>query len=83
MATTESNGVIRSAVPEDAATSAAVLHDAFIEFKESDTAEAFTTTTPSREQISRRFAAGPIWVAERDGVMRRVSIKNRKPCASN
>ena len=54
---------IRRATPEDAATIAALIHEAFAPFEAQYTAEAFAYTTPPADVISGRFAEGPIWIA--------------------
>lgn len=54
---------IRMALPADAAEIASVLHECFIEYENSYTAEAFAATTPTAESIQARLNEGPIWVA--------------------
>ncbi|MGB7068835.1 MAG: GNAT family N-acetyltransferase [Pyrinomonadaceae bacterium] len=58
---------IRLATPEDSASIAVVLFEAFSAFREHYTPEAFEVVTPSAEVIAGRFDEGPIWVAEIEG----------------
>jgi GNAT superfamily N-acetyltransferase len=58
---------IREASPVDAESIAALLKAAFLEFEPLYTPGGFRATTPASDEIGRRFAEGPIWVAERDG----------------
>jgi ribosomal protein S18 acetylase RimI-like enzyme len=51
------------AVPEDAPSIAAVLHESFVEYQPLYTREGFAATTPTSEQIQARLKEGPIWVA--------------------
>jgi putative acetyltransferase len=60
---------IRRARPEDSAAIAAVLREAFAEYKDLYTEGGFAATTPNEEQILRRMQEGPAWVALRDGVV--------------
>jgi ribosomal protein S18 acetylase RimI-like enzyme len=60
---------IRTAVPDDAPAIAALLREAFAEYRAAYTAEAFAATAPACEQIQRRLDEGPVWVAVRDGVI--------------
>ena len=60
---------IRRAGPSDAESIAAVLREAFVEYKAAYTAEAFAATTPSGEHLQSRMDEGPMWVAVRDGVI--------------
>jgi GNAT superfamily N-acetyltransferase len=54
---------IRRAVPDDAASIAQVLREAFVEYEEFYTREGFAATTPGPEQIGNRLREGPAWVA--------------------
>jgi GNAT superfamily N-acetyltransferase len=54
---------IRRAEPSEAAAIAAVLAEAFAEFKMLYTPGAFAATTPDVAVIAQRFAEGPLWVA--------------------
>ena len=58
---------IREALPVDAESIAALLKAAFLEFEPLYTPGGFRATTPATDEIGRRFAEGPIWVAEQDG----------------
>jgi putative acetyltransferase len=58
---------IRAATPADAAAIASVLADAFVEFQDLYTPDGFRATAPRRDEVERRFADGPIWVAEVGG----------------
>ena len=55
--------LLRRAVPQDAAAIATILREAFAEFKNDYTPEAFEIVTPAAEEIVSRFTEGPIWVA--------------------
>jgi GNAT superfamily N-acetyltransferase len=57
---------VRRADPDDAEAIAAVLRSAFASYESSYTPAAFAATTPSSEEIARRFGEGPIWVALMD-----------------
>ena len=57
---------IRLAGPDDAPAVAAVLLEAFVEFKALYTDEGFAATTPAGEEILNRLKEGPIWVAVRN-----------------
>lgn len=57
---------IRTAVPDDAASIASVLHESFVEYQSSYTPEGFAATTPAPNQIQARLGEGPMWVALRD-----------------
>jgi ribosomal protein S18 acetylase RimI-like enzyme len=57
---------IRTAVPADADGISALLRDAFAEFEPLYTPGGFAATTPDVTEIVRRFAEGPVWVAEMD-----------------
>jgi putative acetyltransferase len=50
------------AVPDDAPSIAAILHESFIEYRSSYTPEAFTATTPAVDQVQNRMREGPMWV---------------------
>jgi N-acetylglutamate synthase-like GNAT family acetyltransferase len=58
---------IRLATPEDSASIAEVLHEAFLPFRKHYTAEAFAVVTASADVIASRFVEGPMWVAELNG----------------
>ena len=58
---------VRLAVPSDAEAIAEVLFEAFSVYRENYTPEAFEIVTPSVDEIKRRFAEGPRWVAEISG----------------
>jgi ribosomal protein S18 acetylase RimI-like enzyme len=68
-AASEMDREIRRARPADAPAMAAVLAEAFAEFKTQYTPGAIAATAPSAEVIAQRFAEGPQWVAEADGVI--------------
>ena len=63
----ESGIHIRRATGDDAASIAAVMHTAFVEYESAYTPEAFAATTPILEQIQHRMSEGPMWVALKDG----------------
>ncbi|MGQ0642967.1 MAG: GNAT family N-acetyltransferase [Gemmatimonadaceae bacterium] len=58
---------IRLATAQDAESVCATLHDAFAQFEPLYTPAGFRATTPAASEIERRFAEGPIWVAESAG----------------
>jgi N-acetylglutamate synthase-like GNAT family acetyltransferase len=58
---------IRLATPADASEISRVLLEAFSIIREHYTAEAFNVVTPKTDEIEKRFAEGPTWVAEIDG----------------
>jgi putative acetyltransferase len=60
---------IREALPADADSIASVLEAAFLEFRPLYTPEGFSATTPTADEIRSRFAEGPIWVVELDGLI--------------
>jgi len=55
---------IRLAEEHDAEAISATLRAAFAEFETLYTPAAFSATTPTTDQITERFAEGPIWIAE-------------------
>jgi len=57
-----SNILIRNAVMDEAAAIAAVLYQAFVEFEPYYTPAAFAATTPTSDQIQKRWSEGPVWV---------------------
>jgi GNAT superfamily N-acetyltransferase len=54
---------IRRAAPEDAAVIAALLYEAFVEFKSLYTDGGFSATTLNVAQILARMNEGPVWLA--------------------
>ncbi len=60
---------VRLASAADSAAIADVLFAAFSQFEREYTTEAFAVVTPPADEIATRFVEGPIWVAERDGVI--------------
>jgi len=54
---------IRRATASDMEVVAAVLRDAFLEFRQLYTKAAYAETTPDPDTLSRRLGEGPIWVA--------------------
>src|SRR5260370_37244901 len=54
---------IRAGQPHDARAIASVLCAAFVEYESRYTPQAYAATTPSIEDVKRRFMEGPIWVA--------------------
>lgn len=61
---------IRRASGDDAAEIAAVLYEAFVEYRPLYTAEGFAATVPDERQIAQRIGEGPVWVATiEDGAM--------------
>ena len=57
---------IRPATAADANAIATLLADAFAEFEPLYTPGGYRATTPDRDEIQRRFAEGPTWIAEGD-----------------
>jgi GNAT superfamily N-acetyltransferase len=61
---------IRRASGDDAAEIAAVLYEAFVEYRPLYSAEGFAATVPDERQIVSRIGEGPVWVASiADGAM--------------
>jgi len=58
---------VRLAVPADAEAIANILAEAFGEYRENYTPEAFEVVTPASSEIAKRFGEGPQWVAEING----------------
>lgn len=58
---------VRRAIPDDATAIADVLRNAFREYEQLYTPEAFAATTPDTDQVLSRFREGPIWVVEMKG----------------
>ena len=59
-----SNVLIRNAVMDESASIASVLYRAFAEFEPLYTPAAFAATSPSSDQIRKRWSEGPVWVME-------------------
>ncbi|HJP93095.1 MAG TPA: GNAT family N-acetyltransferase [Pyrinomonadaceae bacterium] len=60
---------IRLATEADLPSIAALIHTSFIEYKSSYTDKGFVATTPSADQLAKRMAEGPIWIAVQDEVV--------------
>jgi ribosomal protein S18 acetylase RimI-like enzyme len=58
---------IRKATSRDAQAIARVLRESFAEYEAAYTAEGFSATTPTQEQVRIRLDEGPIWVAVQRG----------------
>jgi GNAT superfamily N-acetyltransferase len=58
---------VRTAAPEDAALIVSVLLEAFIEYRDSYTPEAFAATTLECGEVLSRMKEGPVWVATLGG----------------
>ena len=58
-----SNTLVRRAVADEAPFIARVLYQAFVEFEAQYTPAAFAATTPTSDQIQKRWSEGPVWVA--------------------
>ncbi len=54
---------LRLAGPDDASAIAAVLLEAFIDYKPLYTDEGFAATTPKSQEVLARLQEGPLWVA--------------------
>lgn len=63
----ESTVELRLAALNDAQVVSATLNAAFAAFQTRYTPQAFAATTPTPEQVAKRFREGPIWLAEEDG----------------
>ena len=57
---------VRLASPDDAGPIAAVLLAAFCDFEPLYTPQGFRATTPTADEITRRLAEGPSWIAVDD-----------------
>src|SRR5512134_748154 len=60
-----SDTFVRRAVVDEVPIIAGILHQAFIEFEALYTSTAFDATTPTAEEIRKRWGEGPVWVAAR------------------
>lgn len=60
---------IRHVTLEELPSVSALMHESFIEYRPSYTDEAFAATTPERDQLAKRMAEGPMWVALLDDVL--------------
>lgn len=58
---------IRRAIPEDAAAIASVLYGAFAEYEPLYTSGGFLATAISSEEVVKRMAEGPVWIALHEG----------------
>jgi len=58
---------VRQATVDEAADVAGVLRDAFEPYRPQYTPAAFAATTPSAEELRRRWSEGPVWVSLQDG----------------
>jgi GNAT superfamily N-acetyltransferase len=58
-----SNTLVRRAVADETPIIAWVLYQAFVEFEAQYTPAAFAATTPTSDQIQKRWSEGPVWVA--------------------
>ena len=56
------NIFVRNAVMDEAASIASVLYQAFVEFEPLYMPAAFSATTPTSDQIQKRWSEGPVWV---------------------
>lgn len=59
--------LIRKANPEDSEVIAEIIFKAFEPYRKFYTEDAFRAVTPNPEEITGRFAEGPIWIAEIKG----------------
>jgi len=57
------NILIRHALRDESPMIARVLYQAFVEFEAQYTPAAFAVTTPTSDQIQKRWSEGPVWVA--------------------
>lgn len=58
-----SNVLIRSAVMDEATVLASMSYQALVEFEPLYMPAAFAATTPTSDQIRKRWSEGPVWVA--------------------
>ncbi|HEX8097491.1 MAG TPA: GNAT family N-acetyltransferase [Pyrinomonadaceae bacterium] len=58
---------VRTAAPGEAALIASVLLEAFVEYRDAYTPEAFAATTPAGDEVLSRMKEGPVWVATLGG----------------
>jgi GNAT superfamily N-acetyltransferase len=58
------NVPVRRAVADESAIIAQVLYQSFLEFEAQYTPAAFAATTPTSEEIQKRWKEGPVWVVE-------------------
>jgi GNAT superfamily N-acetyltransferase len=54
---------IRHATLRDARAIERILQEAFIEYRDRYTPEAFAATTPAAPEVMRRLNEGPVWIA--------------------
>ena len=59
--------VVRDAALAEAAVIAALLRAAFLAYEPQYTPAAFAATTPTVDQIQKRWHEGPVWVALQQG----------------
>jgi len=57
---------IRRAATDDLSEIAALMHEAFVEYRNLYTEAAFVATSPNPEHIAVRMTEGPVWVAAQD-----------------
>jgi GNAT superfamily N-acetyltransferase len=55
------------ATPDEVASIASVLDQAFVEYRSFYTAEAFAITAPTPAEIEQRWDEGPVWSVVKDG----------------
>ena len=67
MSKPQANTHVRPATVEDIELIASVLRQAFSEYEALYTPAAFTATTPTTEQLLKRWSEGPVWVALHGG----------------
>ena len=60
---------IQLATDKDAEAIASVLREAFEEFRPLYTSAGFRATTPSAQEIARRFVEGPVWIVTDSGAV--------------
>jgi len=58
--------LVRRAVADEASIIARVLYQAFVEFEALYTPAAFAATTPTSDEVQKRWGDGPVWVAAQD-----------------
>jgi GNAT superfamily N-acetyltransferase len=57
-----SQALVRRAIVEESPIIARVLYRAFVEFEAQYTPAAFAVTTPTADEIQKRWSEGPVWV---------------------
>ncbi len=71
---TQSNLHIRMSFADEVEAIASVLYQSFVEYEALYTPTAFAATTPTADQLQKRWSEGPVWVAvQNDAIVGTVS----------